>query len=168
MLDLRSAVEVTAAHHRLLEASGADTSGASGTPEVLVQCMAPDGVDIGVAIHQHAEVGAVVAVGIGGIAALADRNRPVALVPLTDADAQRLVASSSAGGVLDAADPSGAASARVVSLVGALAALADGVPELADLIADPVLVGPGGATITDLRIRVAPSAPDPGPDVRRL
>lgn len=169
VLDLRSLEEVAAAYARLGEAAR-DESG-DGTPvalEVLVQRMAPDGVDVGMAVHQHPEVGAVASMGLGGIAAVADRNPPVALVPLTDADAGRLVAASRAGGMLEAADPSGSASRHVAVLVGSLAALADEVPELADVVADPVLVGPGGATITDLRIRVAPAAPDRGPDVRRL
>lgn len=162
VLDLRSAEEVAAAHRRLVAT-------ADGRPqEVLVQRMAPEGVDVGVAVHQHPEVGAVASVGLGGIVAVADRDRPVALVPLTDADARRLVCTSSAGGVLDAVDHSGGAAAHAANLAGQISALADEVPELADVVADPVLVGPTGAVITDLRVRVAHAAPDAGPDVRRL
>jgi acyl-CoA synthetase (NDP forming) len=162
VLDLRSADEVDAAHRRLVAA-------ADGRPvEVLVQRMAPEGVDVGLAVHQHPEVGAVASVGLGGVVAVADSDRPVALVPLTDADARRLVQTASAGEVLDAVDGTGAAVGHAAALVGQLATLADEVPELADVVADPVLVGPAGAVITDLRVRVAEAAPDAGPDVRRL
>jgi hypothetical protein len=36
------------------------------------------------------------------------------------------------------------------------------------VVANPVIVGPTGVGLTDLRVRVAPVTVDVGPDVRRL
>jgi len=161
-LGLRTADEVVAAHRRMSEAVGD-----SMTP-ALVQCMAGEGVDVLVAAHQHPNVGAVVQVGLGGIASVGDRGRPVGLVPLTDLDARRVVQSSGAGALLRAADAEGGASRLVEQLVCDLSALVDAVPELADVVANPVIAGPHGLALTDLRVRVAPSTADVLPDVRRL
>lgn len=161
-LGLRSADEVVAAHGRMAAVAGESMNPA------LVQCMAGEGVDVLVAGHQHPNVGAVVQVGLGGIASLGDNGRPVGLVPLTDLDARRLLGSSGAGALLRAADATGGASRLVEQLVLDLSVLLDAVPELADLVANPVIAGPHGLALTDLRIRVAPSAADALPDVRRL
>lgn len=162
VLGLRDAHEVRAAHRRLVDAVG------DAARPTLVQAMAPDGVDVLVAVHQHPEVGAVAQVGIGGIASVGDATRPVGIVPLTDLDARRLVEASSAATPLAVADPDGNAARHVEHLVAQLSVLADAVHELADVVANPVIVGPTGAVLTDLRVRVAPVAADELPDVRRL
>lgn len=161
-LGLRTADEVAAAHRRMAAVAGQSMGTA------LVQCMAAEGVDVLVAAHQHPNVGAVVQVGLGGIASLGDSGRPVGLVPLTDLDAHRLVVSSAAGALLHAADADGGASRLVEQLVCDLSVLVDAVPELADVVANPVIVGSHGLALTDLRVRVAPSSVDGLPDVRRL
>lgn len=161
-LGLRTAGEVADAHRRMRDTVGA------AMDQALVQAVAGHGVDVAVAAHHHPNVGAVVQVGMGGIASVADRTAPVGLVPVTDGDAGRLVAASGVGPLLDVVDPSGEAARAVAGLVGALSALVDAVPELADVVANPVIVGPSGVGLTDLRVRVAPVAVDVGPDVRRL
>jgi acyl-CoA synthetase (NDP forming)/RimJ/RimL family protein N-acetyltransferase len=161
-LGLRTAAEVVEAHGRLVAAVG------DAMRPAMVQRMATAGVDVLVAAHQHHRVGAVVQVGLGGIAAAGERDRPVALLPLTDRDAARLVGASGAGSALAAADPSGAAHDHLVALVLGVSALVDAVPELADVVANPVVVSPSAAVLTDLRIRVAPAATDHLPEVRRL
>lgn len=161
-LGLRSADEVASAHRRMSNVVGESMNPA------LVQCMVGEGVDVLVAGHQHPNVGAVVQVGLGGIASVGDSGRPVGLVPLTDRDAHRLVASSGAEALLRASDADGGASRQVEQLVLELSGLLDAVPELADVVANPVIAGHHGLALTDLRIRVAPSTADALPDVRRL
>jgi acyl-CoA synthetase (NDP forming)/GNAT superfamily N-acetyltransferase len=161
-LGLRTGDEVAEAHRRMCATVG------EAMDLALVQAVAGHGVDVAVAAHQHPNVGAVVQVGMGGIASVGDRAAPVGLVPITGSDAERLVASSSAGPLLDVVDPSGQAARAVADVVAALSALVDAVPELADVVANPVIVGPTGVGLTDLRVRVAPVTVDVGPDVRRL
>jgi acyl-CoA synthetase (NDP forming)/RimJ/RimL family protein N-acetyltransferase len=161
-LGLRSPDEVAAAHGRMVAAVG------DAMRPALVQHMAGAGVDVLVAGHQHPNVGAVVQVGLGGIAAAADGGRPVALVPLTDRDARRQVTASSVASTLAAADPTGAATAHLERVLLGFSGLLDAVPEVADLVANPVIVGPAGAVLTDLAVRLSPSALDKRPDVRRL
>jgi hypothetical protein len=56
----------------------------------------------------------------------------------------------------------------VAALAVRLAAVVDAVPEVADLVANPVVAGAEGAHVTDVRIRVAPARVDDAPAVRRL
>ena len=45
---------------------------------------------------------------------------------------------------------------------------AEAVPELAAVHLDPVMLSDTGAWLTDVRVRLAPPARRPGPEVRRL
>lgn len=160
-LDLRTDAEVAGAYGRLDGALGASMH------PVVVQPMVPPGVDVEVAAHRHPNVGVVAQVGLGGISSVADRHRPVGLVPLTDTGVRQLVAESSAALVLDALDRGGSALAHVHDVVAQVAALADAVPELADVVANPVIVSGDGAHVVGLRVRVLP-VDDRPPAVRRL
>ncbi len=122
----------------------------------LVQAMAPSGVDLEVAIHQNPTLGSVLTLAPAG----ATGRTEVAVVPLTDADADRLVAAVPTIG------PS--AAAGVADLVLRLSALADAVPEIAHARLDPVLASDQGAHVTDVRIRLAPWTRPADPIVRRL
>jgi acyl-CoA synthetase (NDP forming) len=160
-LDLRSDVEAAEAYERLEVAVG------NAMHPALVQRMVEPGVDVLVAAHRHPNVGVVVQVGLGGIASLGDHGKPVGLVPLTDSDAWRLIRHSSVEPVLAAADPTGVSALHVHQLVMGLAAVVDAIPELADVVANPVIVNAHGAHVADLRVRVLPCEEAP-PDVRRL
>jgi acyl-CoA synthetase (NDP forming)/RimJ/RimL family protein N-acetyltransferase len=149
-VDVHNATEVGAAYDGLVRLHGAAMRPA------LVQAMAPSGVDLEVTIHQNPSLGSVVTVAPAG----ATGPTEVAVVPLTDADADRLVAAVPTLGEQEASG--------VVDLVLRLSALADAVPEIAYARLDPVLASPHGASVTDVRIRLAPWTRPADPVVRRL
>ena len=163
-LDLRDAEDVRAAWARL-----AELHDPAALAPALVQQVAPGGVDVRVAAHRNADLGGVLSVGVGGIAAEgAEASRPVWVLPLSDAEAERLVAGSPVGPPLASADPGGAATAHLRDLLVRVAAAVEAVPELADLVANPVIASASGAALTDLQVRVAPVERDDAPPVRRL
>ena len=89
------------------------------------------------------------------------------ILPLTDADAERLVDALGGRPAARRAGPARPAAA-LVDLLVRLAALADAVPEIVAVRLNPVLVVAGSAAITDARIGLQPFVPDTRPPVRRL
>ena len=114
----------------------------------IVQKAAPGGADVLVVGQQHPAFGGVVTVGFGGAAAAANADLPVRVLPLSDTDAAELVAASRVGGLLmgeEAGGSGSAATARLTDLLVRFAALLEQVPELAGVVANPVIVGPDGS-----------------------
>jgi acyl-CoA synthetase (NDP forming)/RimJ/RimL family protein N-acetyltransferase len=155
-LDIDDADGARRAHARM-----AASLGAAVYPTV-VQAMAPQGVDAAISVRGHPDVGPVLTLGPGGAAAATGRVE-VRVLPLTDRDAERLVAASVLGPLLDR--PS---AAHLHDALLRVSALVDGVPEIAEVELDPVLVAREALTIADARVRVEPVDPDPPPAVRRL
>jgi hypothetical protein len=164
-LDLHDDEALRAAFGRMV------TTLRSAMDPAIVQKAVPAGADVLVAGQQHPAFGGVVTVGLGGAAAAANTDLPVRVLPLADTDADELVAASQVGGLLagEEAGALGAAAHESLShLLVRFAALLEQVPELAGVVANPVIVGPGGASITDAWIRVAPYRVPTAPEVRRL
>ena len=159
-LDVHGDDEVRHAYARMV-----DLLGDAMCPAV-VQAMAAEGVECRVGIYRHAVLGDVLTLGPGGAAVERFAERAMQILPLTDADAERLVDRSVVGSAIDEQGP--AARAALVDLLVRVAALADAVPEIALLRLNPVLVVPGTAAITDARIRLQAHQPDRRPPVRRL
>jgi ATP-grasp domain len=128
-----------------------------------VQPMVPRGIDIALAVEEHPEVGQVLTLGPGGAAAALDEAVEVRVLPLTDLDARRLVASSRLGPVLD-----GPAREQLEGVLLRIAALVEEVPEIVDLRANPVIVSADGAVLTDVCLTVAPLDHEPLPPLRRV
>lgn len=128
-------------------------------PEMVVQEMAPTGVDCRIAVDQHPVLGSVIGFGPALAGTLAHR-----ILPLTDDDALDLVARGPLASEL--ADVAPAGRAALVELLLRVSALADAVPELAKLRVGPVIVSDTRAALTDVRLTVAPW--EPTPPVRRL
>ena len=131
----------------------------------VVQAMAQPGVDVRLVLHQHERLGSVMVMGAGGVAGRTDSQLPVAVLPLTDADATDLVRRSSVGAMFDEQQTD---TTPLEQLVLRLSQLAVNVPEIRELVLDPVIVVDGRAAVTDASARVAPVAVDPQPAVRRL
>jgi hypothetical protein len=108
----------------------------------------------------------VLTLGPGGAAAERMAQEALAILPLTDADAERLIDGSPLGP--SSRSRAQTARAALVDLLVRLAALAEAIPEIAEVRLNPVLVVPGSAAITDARITLAPYVPDTRPPVRRL
>jgi acyl-CoA synthetase (NDP forming)/RimJ/RimL family protein N-acetyltransferase len=159
-LDVHGDEEVRDAYRRMVELLGDAMSPA------VVQAMAPEGAELRVGLHRHQVLGDVLTLGPGGAAAERIPGECLRLLPLSDAEAERMIDASALAPVLDEQGPT--ARPAVVDLLVRLAALAEAVPEIASVRLNPVLVVPGSAAITDVRITLQPAVTDTRPPVRRL
>jgi acyl-CoA synthetase (NDP forming) len=156
-IDLADQASLRAAWRRMEEGLGEPLRAA------LVQPMVVRGVDVAVSVHDHPEVGPVLALGPGGASAALDQAVDVRVLPLTELDAQRMVAGSRLGPVLD-----DGARRALEDLLLRIGALIEEVPEIVGLRANPVLVSADGAILTDVALAVAPLDHEPLPPLRRL
>jgi acyl-CoA synthetase (NDP forming) len=107
---------------------------------VLVQAMAPAGVEMLLGVHRDATFGPMLTVALGGIHAEALHDAALAPVPVSREDAHRLLASLRGKAVLENADTE-----ALVALVVALSQFAaDHGERIAELDLNPVIVHPAG------------------------
>jgi acyl-CoA synthetase (NDP forming) len=126
----------------------------------VVQPMARPGVEMHVGVTGDGQFRPLVACAAGGVAAELIDDVAIRLAPLTADDPAEMLRELATFPLLDGyrGAPPGDVTALedVIARVGALAAEN---PAIAELDCNPVIVGPAGATIVDIRVRVA----DPGP-----
>ena len=135
---------------------------------LLVQSMAPTGIEMIVGVVNDRSFGPVVACGAGGIAAELIKDVAVRITPVTDLDASEMLRSLQMFPLLDGYR--GAPRADIAAIEDVLlrvGAMVDAHPEIVELDCNPLIVGPDGAMIVDARVRVeaAPPAP-PMPSIR--
>jgi acyl-CoA synthetase (NDP forming) len=134
---------------------------AGHSPEsFLVQRMAPAGVEMIVGITQDPQFGPIVVCGAGGVTAELLRDASARLSPLTARDAAEMVRDLRTYPLLTGfrgAPPADVAALEEVIL--RLSALAEDLPQVAELDCNPVLVLEHGVAIVDARVRVAPTEP---------
>jgi acyl-CoA synthetase (NDP forming) len=140
------------------------------TPRLLVQQMAHKGVEMLVGIVQDPQFGPVVACGAGGVLVDLLQDVAVRLTPLTEQATREMVQGLKSYRLL--AGYRGSAPADEQALVDVLlriSALAEDLPEVAELDCNPVMVleAPHGAVVVDARVRVAPAAPPQPMGARR-
>ena len=158
-LDLHDDAAVRGAYERMSAALG------SGMSEALVQSMTEPGLETAVGIHHDATFGPVVTFGLGGAFAKAIADTATRVTPLTDRDAGDLVRAARAWSVLEDSDYAIGALEDLLLRIGLLADL---IPEIDELVMNPVLVSTSAATAVDVSIRVAPAPVDPNPAARRM
>jgi acyl-CoA synthetase (NDP forming) len=96
-----------------------------------------------------------VAFGPGGVLAELIGDAGFRLAPLTDVDAEELVLGGKAGQLVRGFRGSPPADeAALIDLVHRLSALAEGLPEVAELDLNPVVALPNGCVAVDARVRV--------------
>jgi acyl-CoA synthetase (NDP forming)/GNAT superfamily N-acetyltransferase len=161
-LDLHDDDAMRSSYQRMTESLG------DAMHPAVVQKMVGPGSDVLVGAHQHPSFGAVMSVGIGGVMAAANPDLPMRILPLTDADARRLVASSPIASLLAAEGDDGAATTACAAFLAQLSGALEQIPEIADLMLNPLIVEGSGVRIVDAWVRVAPYDWDPAPAVRRL
>jgi acyl-CoA synthetase (NDP forming) len=139
------------------------------SPDPVGAVDAADTVDTVVAVELHPDFGPVVTFGLGGPALELAGDRTSQVLPLTDLDAAELVRSIKGAPLLfgyGGAEPVDvAALEEVVLRVGRLV---DDVPEIAEIVLDPVAVGPRGAAARAVAVRIAPWPARPDLATRRL
>ncbi|MBL8776771.1 MAG: GNAT family N-acetyltransferase [Acidimicrobiales bacterium] len=148
-LDLHRPDEVRRAHRRMSDALG------GAMVPALVQAMVQPGLDLSVGLHQHPAVGGVLSLGAGGAAGATGAPAVLRVLPLTDVDIERLLATAPLSQWLAACEPAVDRGA-LADLLARLSRLADDLPEAAEVVANPVIVSSQGAVVTDVRVRLAP------------
>jgi acetate---CoA ligase (ADP-forming) len=130
-----------------------------GYPAVL-QPMVSGGIELLAGVVQDPVFGPVVAFGPGGTMAELIGGTAFATLPLTDVDAQELVASGKAGELVAGFRGRTAAdTGALVDLVVRLAALAEDFPQVAELDLNPVIALADDCVAVDARVRVAHASP---------
>jgi acetate---CoA ligase (ADP-forming) len=126
----------------------------------LVQRMVTGVAELLVGVVHDPTFGPVVACGAGGTSAELLGDVAVRLAPLTDRDAAELLRALKTYPLLDGwRGAPKADQATLEDLLLRIGLLADNHPEIAELDCNPVIAGPHGAAIVDLRVRVEQPVP---------
>ncbi|MBS2535245.1 GNAT family N-acetyltransferase [Catenulispora sp. NF23] len=162
LLGLSGPEDIRAGWRRLHDKFGDRLAG------VIVQEMAPVGVELLAGVDNDAVFGPLVAFGIGGTGTDLAADRAFRLAPLTGADAGELVRSTRAARLLAGyrGRPGGDV-AVVREVLSRLALLAAEQTCVAEAEINPLIAAPDGVTAADFRIRVEPRTPT-DPYLRRL
>jgi acetyl coenzyme A synthetase (ADP forming)-like protein len=124
-------------------------------PPMIVQPMVKGGTEFLAGIVQDPTFGPLVAFGPGGVLAELIGEAGFRIAPLTDVDADELLAQEKTGLLVAGyrgAPP--ADTAALTDLLHRLSRLGEDLPEVAELDLNPVLAGPEGCVAVDARARV--------------
>ena len=151
---LRTQDEVRAAYRHFREVLG-------HAPEVLVQPMV-SGTELAAGLVRDASLGPLVMVAAGGIALNVWNDRAFLLPPISSADATQALSSLRIAPLLSGFRGAPTADlTEVEELLVALGRLALDIPEIAELDLNPVMFGPSGCALIDVKMRLAaPIGPD--------
>ena len=126
------------------------------------------GTEVTVSVRDDQMFGPLVVLRLGGDAIGILDGHDARLAPLTEADADALIAAiQSASRVHGHQGVPVAGEAALRDVLLRVSRLTDDLPEITELDLHPVLAGPGSAVALDARIRVAPET-SPDPFLRRL
>jgi acyl-CoA synthetase (NDP forming)/GNAT superfamily N-acetyltransferase len=142
------------------QAFGAVTATAEPDAGAIVQPTAAAGVELIVGATRVDPYPPLVLVGLGGTATELLADRAVRLAPLTDTDAAAAVRELRCAPLLlgyRGRPPVDLAALEALLL--RVGALADELPELAELDLNPVVASPAGVVAVDVKLRLAPAAP---------
>jgi acyl-CoA synthetase (NDP forming)/GNAT superfamily N-acetyltransferase len=160
-LDLVTADAVRAAYRDVREVSGSD--------DVVVQRMAARGVSCVVGLQDDPSFGSLVYFGLSGIVSDLLGDRAYSAVPLTDADAARLVRAPRSAALLAGYQGAEPADLRALAdLVLRVALMSEDLPEVRSMAIDPVLALRNGVAVTSARIALGPPPPKPDSVPRQL
>ncbi|MFP5218655.1 MAG: GNAT family N-acetyltransferase [Actinomycetes bacterium] len=131
--------------------------------EALVQPMAPGGVSTVLRLVEDPAVGPLLSLRLGGVAADLLADPVTRTAPLTDVEAEELVHGIRGVTLLRGTDVP-----ALEDAVLRVARLAEEVPEVGEVLLDPVLVGARGVTVLHAGVRLLPPGVDPEVGPRRL
>ncbi len=122
---------------------------------LIVQPMAPPGVELIVGVVNDHNFGPVLACGAGGTAAELIRDVSVRITPLTDLDAGEMISSLKTFPLLDGyRGAAGCDVSAVKDVLERVSAMVEAHPEIVELDCNPLIATPDGAVIVDARLRV--------------
>jgi len=134
----------------------------------VVQPMVEQGVETAIGVVSDPLFGPLVMFGLGGVASDLLADRAFRLLPLTVEDANAQVRSLRAAPLLFGYRGAPPCDVRALEdMLLRVAALADDLPEIAELDLNPVVATPAGAIAVDVKIRLIPAEPT-FPFLRRL
>ena len=140
-----------------------------GDGRVLLQPLIDGGTELITGTVDDAQCGQLVMIGAGGVLTDVLGDRSFGLAPLTEHDADDLVANLRSARLLDGYRGAPVIDrAAVRDLLMRVATLADDIPEIAELDLNPVIARANGLHVVDARIRVAEAPHHPDPLVRQL
>jgi acyl-CoA synthetase (NDP forming) len=162
-LNLHTAEAVRQAYVAIAEALGVDT------PDVVVQPMAPGGVELVTGVVHDRHFGSLVMLGLGGVHTDLLGDRTFRLLPVTTLDAGRMWRSLRGAALLTGYRGSPPVdTAALEDLLLRVGRLAEELPEVAELDLNPVIAGPHGAVAVDVKLRLSTVDGEPDPYVRML
>ena len=124
-------------------------------PPVVVQQMVKGGTELLAGIVQDPTFGPLVAFGPGGVLAELIGEAGFRIAPLTDVDADELLAQEKTGLLVAGYRGAPAAdTAALTDLLHRLSRLGEDLHEVAELDLNPVIAGPEGCVVVDARARV--------------
>jgi acyl-CoA synthetase (NDP forming) len=129
---------------------------------LIVQRMAPTGVELIVGVVHDPSFGPVLACGAGGTTAELIKDVAVRITPLTELDAREMPRSLRTFPLLDGYR--GAARCNLQAVEDVLlrvSAMVETHPEIVELDCNPLIATPEGAVIVDARVRIDVAAPSP-------
>jgi acetate---CoA ligase (ADP-forming) len=130
---------------------------------LVVQPMAPTGVELIVGVVNDHSFGPVVACGAGGTTAELIKDVAVRITPVTDLDAKEMLRTLQTFPLLVGYRGSQACDiAAIEDVLLRVGAMVDAHPEIVELDCNPLICSPDGAVIVDARVRVE-TAPPPAP-----
>jgi acyl-CoA synthetase (NDP forming) len=129
---------------------------------LVVQPMAPAGVELIVGVVHDPSFGPVVACGAGGATAELMKDVAVRITPLTDVDAHEMLRSLRTFPLLDGYRGAPRSDIRAIEdVLLRVSAMVEAHPEIVELDCNPLTVLPDGAVIVDARVRIEAAAPPP-------
>ena len=166
--DLASAVAAASPEGRWLEPEEAATLlGHAGI--VVAESGDAEGVEVVIGLVEDRSFGPLLHFGLAGLAADLLDDRAHRILPLTDADAARLLRSTRLSPLLfGAGGGKPVDEGALVDLLLRVSALADAVPEIETLELKPVVACAEGVVVGGARVRIVPPPTGPGPLLRRL
>ena len=152
-----------------LQAAYLAVTAATGDRHVIVQPQVPAGVELVAGIVHDPLFGSVVMCGLGGIHTEILADRTLRLLPVTDRDAAQMWRGLRAAPLLTGYRGSVPVDTEAVEdMLIRLGRLAEDLPEVAELDLNPVIAGPDGITVVDVKLRLAATGDEPDPALRAL
>jgi len=129
---------------------------------LVVQPMAPAGVELIVGVVHDHSFGPVLACGAGGTTAELISDVAVRITPVTDLEAREMVHSLRTFPLLDGYRGAPRCDlAAIEDVLLRVSAMVEAHPEIAELDCNPLIAGPDRVVIVDARVRVETAAPSP-------
>jgi acyl-CoA synthetase (NDP forming) len=130
---------------------------------LVVQPMAPPGIELIAGVVNDHSFGPVLACGAGGMTAELTHDVAVRITPLTDVEATAMLRSLKTFPLLDGYRGTARCDLEAIEdVLSRVSAMVEAHPEIVELDCNPLIATAQGAVIVDARVRVeAPSPPPP-------